>query len=188
MSLAAGRWSDLGPQQSNVNSKRVFKLFVDHAKSPRGASYHYVVVPGVTADQIAKRVSQKHYDDQVLSNERNLQVLYRGTVLAAAFWKAGKLDFYGQTIEVDRPCLLMLAWAPGAIGGAACDCTLSVSNPENETAVVIIKTSLELHGGDEVTPLPDGITQVCVELPGGLAAGSTVSLKLHDETPHWPPD
>ena len=148
----SGRWTDLGFGRSDLVTKQVFDLWIDHGHSPRNASYEYIVLPGATPKQVAQRAANTGL--LVLSNTGDMQAVYseRLKLVEAAFRKAGTLATPLGPVEVDHSCLLMVS--PAAGGGWK----VSASNPENQP--LTLHVSLK---GKSFT----------MELPMGEMAGST---------------
>jgi chondroitin AC lyase len=138
----SGRLQDVGAQTSDVITKRVFKLAIDHGASPHESKYAYSIAPGA---------STKAPSPTIIAHDEKVQAVAAGGTVAAVFWSAGAID----EIEVDRACLLLLDRSTGRV---------SVANPENQPAVVTVKVT--------------GHAPIRVELPDGLEAGSTVTVKL----------
>jgi chondroitin AC lyase len=142
-----GRWSDIGTGSSDLVRREVFNCWIDHGVRPAGASYAYEVAPGATPAQTADRAAKS--PARVIANTSDIQAVAheRLNVLAAAFYKPGKLAARDRAIEVDRPCLLLVEGTK-----------LAVSDPRNQPGIVRIT----LNG-----------KAIDVKLPDGDAAGSS---------------
>jgi chondroitin AC lyase len=142
----SGRWSDIGSGSKEVCTRDVFTLWIDHGAKPRDAGYQYTV----------SIESSPAPDIEVLANTPQVQACRSPSqkVVGIACWSAGKIDLGERhSIEVDRPCMLLLR--PDA---------LSISNPRNAAMQVNVTI-------DQAAPIR-------VELPDGRMAGSTVTLPL----------
>ncbi len=146
----SGTWNEIGVDGSEAVTKEVFNLWIDHGVRPRDATYSYQVYPCVTSSQTADRAANSRIS--TISNTPKQQAVYHEGLhmLAAAFWQAGKLDFAGREIEVDRPCLLLIN-----------DEHAVISNPENHPATANIRL--------------DG-KSIEVKMPDGDAAGSSIAV------------
>src|SRR3546814_16920513 len=76
MQEQTGSWYLISHQSDSPRdpvSKDVFKLWIDHGLRPDGASYEYVVVPGVSAQE----ASELNLADElsILANEAGLQAV-----------------------------------------------------------------------------------------------------------------
>ena len=144
-----GKWSDLGTGPSELMTRKVFNLWIDHGEHPKDASYVYFVLAG----------DSKEPGIDVLANTPEIQAVIerKSNLLGVAFWKAGKLDSSGaKTVEADQPCLVMVQQLTDAM-------RVSVSNPRNQAMHVNITI--------------DGKT-IPFDLPGDLMAGSTVTQEI----------
>jgi chondroitin AC lyase len=148
----SGKWSDIGAGTDEAVSVPVFNLWIDHGKSPKDATYQYLVSPGVTAEQTELRVKQTGF--KVFANSANVQAVYeaKSNRLAIAFWKAGSVKTPLGEMSVDQPCLVLIR-----------DGKAFVSNPVQEAMTVQMKV------GDKAAT---------VELPAGALGGSTVACEL----------
>jgi len=150
-----GRWSDIGAGSSDLVKRNVFNCWIEHGAHPSDATYSYEVFPRTTPEQTADRAAKTQAT--VVANSADMQAVYheRLKLLAVAFWKAGKV----RDIEVDQPCLLLVRKDAGKT-------FVTVSNPENRALTVRVRVA-----GRETV----------VELPGGNAAGSSVTRELVDQ-------
>ena len=141
-----GNWNSSFPTRGDRPAKGdVFSLWIDHGKSPKGASYAYVVYPRSTPEAPA-------YDIKILSNTDAVQAIRAADDLKAVFYDAGKLALgKGRWLEVDEPCLLSIT-----------DGRLTVADPTHRLSALRIK----LNGKTRTVELPSGPSagkQVVVE-------------------------
>jgi chondroitin AC lyase len=160
-----GRWSDIGVGSDKPVTEQVFSLWLDHGARPRGAAYVYVVMPGVSAEEAARRA--KNSGVEVLSNDPTLQAVRvpKLGLVGVVFWSAGRLESGRQTVGVDQPCLLMAQ-------GRGRRLRVSVANPLNEPVRVRVMIGRKVAGENAVRTVAGTI--ITFDLPGGPAAGSTV--------------
>jgi len=140
----------------------VFSLSIDHGKKPKGAKYTYIVAPGVTAK--AMPAYARNPGVEILRNTYSLQAVQHKElrILAAAFYKRGKLSTTeGLTVSVDQPCLLLLREDKKGIRA-------TLSNPTNQ------KLSVNLTVAQEGAAL----VRRKFDLPGGEKAGRSVGARL----------
>ena len=151
-----GAWSEIGTGSSAPETRQVFDLWVDHGVAPRGANYEYTVVPGGTADEVAKVAL--HPDVVVLANSASKQAVYHKTLKLAeiAFRAAGSLLTPLGKVEADHSCLLLVR----QVGSGW---KVTASNPENEPLTLHVAVK-----GKTAT----------IELPGGNFAGSSVLVDV----------
>lgn len=153
-----GRWSDIGSGSSVPVTRNVFNLWIDHGISPHGGSYQYVVLPGSSPQETARRSRSPRI--RILANNADIQAVWNKHLKSGmfAFHQAGSLATPAGTITVDHPCLLMLRrishrWQ------------ISASNPENEALTLRVKVANR---------------QMTMALPGGNFAGSSVTMPLKE--------
>lgn len=79
----------------------VFSIWIDHGKSPEGATYAYTLFPKITEDMMDSTSAI------VLSNTESVQAVALSGNLSAVFYASGEINFDGTTVRVDKPCLLM---------------------------------------------------------------------------------
>ena len=140
----------------------VFSLWIDNGKKPEGAKYAYVVAPGVAAPEMPAYARDPGME--VLGNTASLQAVQHKKlrILAAAFYKPGKLSTTdGLTVSVDQPCLLLLREDKDGIRA-------SLSNPHNQKLTVNLTVA-------RAGAAPVGRK---FELPDGEKAGSSVGARL----------
>ncbi len=154
--LQTGAWSDFGTGPSAPVTMPVFNLWIDHGVAPRDGSYEYVVVPGATAEQVAKAAAGG--DVEVLANSSMTQAVYSKSLKLAeiAFRTGGTVETPVGKVEADHSCLLL-------VRQVAEGWKVTASNPEN--------LALTLH----VTVKGKA---AAIELPGGNFAGSSVSVEV----------
>src|SRR5439155_19666000 len=86
------------------------------------------VSPAATPAQTARHASED--DSLVLANTPQQQAVFhkRLNLLAIAFWQPGRVKFDGDhSLEVDRPCMLLLR-----------DRKIAISNPQNQPGTIKI--------------------------------------------------
>lgn len=151
-----GRWTDFGFGPSELVTLPVFDLWIDHGRSPRGASYQYVVLPGVTAKEMERK--SRSSDVEVLANSAQVQAVYSRRLKLAeiAFREAGTLETPLGRIELDHSCLLMVR--PDDRGWK-----ITASNPDNQALTLHVTVSGK---------------QSAIELPGGNFAGASKSIEF----------
>jgi chondroitin AC lyase len=167
----SGSWHRISTQRSDRRiSLPVFKLWIDHGKSPKDASYAYVVAPDASATEL-KAQSEK-LPIRVIKNTPDLQAARHGRlgVTGVAFYKPGKIDLgRGLTISVDRACLVLLRRKGRAL-------EVSVSNPKNRKLKVTVTMGLGLSG-PRCRQLKSGVSRLVFDLPGGMVAGKSVTQR-----------
>ena len=142
-----GNWIDINYAALNMPdvTKGYFTLWMDHGKNPREATYAYVLLPGLSAEQTARYAEQPTVS--VLANEARVQAVRHDAcgVTGINFWEAGSLPAVG--LSVDAPCSVVIREADGQL-------TIGVSDPTqvNETGVEV---TLDRTVGQLVQENPD---------------------------------
>lgn len=104
-----GRWRDIdkgattGGDTTPV-TRHYTTILLDHGVDPRKARYAYAVLPGASAAQTAGYRLRV----RILANSGTAQVIARGDVLAAVFWRAGTVQTMDGPLAADGPCTLLV--------------------------------------------------------------------------------
>ena len=153
-----GSWRRISkPQSAGPVRRGVLTLWIEHGRRPDGARCAYTVTPEAIALPGVK------VPPRVLSNAERLQAVWieRERLLAVAFYEPGSVEAaQAGRIDVDKPCLVL--WNTRQR-------TLAVSDPTQKLRQV----NVALRGHDEARGKP-----ILVELPTGMAAGSSVVRPL----------
>jgi len=176
-----GRWSDLTAQKrasKEVVTKDVFALWFDHGKRPKSASYEYIVVPGITVEQLGKN-SRDLRGIKIISNTSSIQAV-KNTKLGICqlvFYKPGQANIGdGMSVSVDSRGTAMLQ-----MHGAKVE-KLSVSDPSRKLAKITVTvpgTYTAKGKGFHARPEKDRKrTSIVVDLPQGVYAGKSVTVDL----------
>lgn len=127
-----GNWIEINYAALNMPdiTKGYFTLWTDHGKNPQGATYAYVLLPGLSADQTARYA--EHPTVEILANDARVQAVRHDSygVTGVNFWEAGRLPVAG--IHVDAPCSVVIREADGQL-------TVGVSDPTqvNEAGIEV---------------------------------------------------
>jgi chondroitin AC lyase len=176
-----GRWSDITDQKSiseEIVSEEVFMLWFDHGKSPDSASYEYIVVPDVCEQELME-TSINNRGIEILSNTSTVQAVKNSNlgICQIAFYKAGEIEISkGLKVRMDSQGMAMLKLKGDRIE------ELTISDPSRKLSRVIITVS-DIYNvkGDNFTAFPNinqNNTLILVEVPQGVFAGKSVSIKL----------
>jgi chondroitin AC lyase len=180
-SAQQGRWSDISATKSasdEVVTQDVFLLGIDHGSSPGNDSYQYIVVPGVTQEELTS-TSAGNRNIKILSNTPDLQgVIHNGLgICQLAFYKAGKVEVSdGYFVKMDSQGMAMLKMNGNRIE------KLSVSDPSRKlTRVSLTVPGIYNTKGENFITLPDkeeNTTLIIVDLPTDVYAGSSRTIEL----------
>lgn len=129
-----GNWLSSFPTRGDRPAEgNVFSLWINHGKSPKGATYAYRVVP---------RVGSEEVQSTILSNTEIVQAVACEGMIYAVFYEAGKLKVgKKRTIETDGPCLIQVS-----------DSLLTVADPTHTLDTLRIR----LNGKSYKVKLPQG--------------------------------
>lgn len=162
----SGSAYDINQTRSNDTVTRdVFSLQVNHGPRPSGATYAYVVVPGIDAGEMGSYAADVPVT--VLSNTPSLQAVRHDglRMTQAAFYEPGSLAIDAQlSADVHAPALFMLQELPGGM-------RLSAANPRNEAMTLRADIRRTFSDGDE-------FSRITMRLPDGDLAGQSVVRTL----------
>ncbi len=153
----------------------VFALWLDHGKSPRGAGYEYIVVPGIQAGEVAEYRAGSSVS--IVANTPALQAVSHQVLGLSQiiFYEAGEVEAApGLRVAVDRPGMVMIHSSEGRIE------RITVADPARKHDSLHLRISAELTGsGEEWTSRWDANqkhSDLRVDLPGGKYAGKSVTI------------
>ncbi|WP_158530542.1 polysaccharide lyase 8 family protein [Algoriphagus yeomjeoni] len=158
-----GAWSEINSNSSSkIIEKDVFKLWIDHGKNPKEASYAYILLPGV---ENAQELTNKNISSVViLQNSPEVQAVQdkKNGLLGVVFYKKGKFYWENNRLETSQPVLVQL------------------ENTEGKTwKVTLSEPTQKLTGALEIKLQLEGIEKIITfELPEGDMAGSSVSQSI----------
>lgn len=178
-----GRWSDITDQKNisaEIVTEKVFALWFDHGGSPDNASYQYIVVPNVS-EQALDQSSKNNRAIEILSNTPDLQAVKNNTlgICQLAFYRAGTVDIAdGSTFGMDSQGMAMLKMEDKRIT------ELTVADPSRKLRrIMLTLPGLYEVEDDQVVTFSNDVyeqTTIIVNLPQGVYAGKSVSIKLRD--------
>jgi chondroitin AC lyase len=170
----SGTWNyinDVYPA-SEIDTKNVFSLWVDHGSYVSNGSYQYVVVPEITSTaldsySLALPVS-------VRSNTTTVQAVEHADlgVVEAVFYAAGTFTCAdGMIITVDQPCIVLVRKLLNQF-------KVCVANPKNAALAVNVDINRHLTGSGSTWDAGTRFTRIPFSLPSGWDAGRSVVLVL----------
>jgi chondroitin AC lyase len=128
--LRKGTWKAVDTQYTDTLVKgQVFFARVEHGSKASAASYAYAVVPGVSADSMARWAARKPVS--VAMNTPRVQAIQEGSWRGMVFHVADTATFGdGMKVAVDRPCVLIRSETAGGVlwTAAAPDRTVGTLN------------------------------------------------------------
>ncbi len=176
-----GRWSDISAALTapdELVTQDVFLLGINHGNRPRNASYQYIVVPGVTTEELVA-TSANNRNIIILSNTPEIQaVKHNGLgICQIAFYKGGEVEIAsGASVRMDSQGMAMLKMNGNRIA------ELTVSDPSRMlTRMTITVPGIYNSGGDNYKTFPnleENNTMILVDLPKDVYAGKSVTIEL----------
>lgn len=122
----SGSWFDInGNYSSDLITKDVFNLSIDHGVQPTAAKYAYILVPGL--QNAAQAQAYNVNEIEILSNSDSVQAVYnkKSKVYGFVFLKACAFKADQLVIEVDAPCAVIVKDVENATA------VVHVSDPSN---------------------------------------------------------
>lgn len=176
-----GRWSDITDQKNiskELVSEEVFMLGFNHGNKPNGASYQYIVVPDISEQQLMAN-SSNNRQIEILANTPDLQAVKHNKlgIIQMACYKAGVIEIAkGIKVSMDSQGMAMLKMRDTQLQ------ELTVADPSRK----LNRISLTVPGiyktkGEGFVTMPNAAqntTLIIVDLPQGVYAGKSVSIKL----------
>lgn len=125
-----GNWAKINFNYSAAEvSIPVFNLTINHGKSPQGASYAYIIVPGVnnTTDLKSKpevKIERNDADIQAVSNEKL-------GLIQIVFFKPGMFDNGKTKVKAVKPCVVQIQKKNGKV------VDMQIADPKNQETLKI---------------------------------------------------
>lgn len=144
-----GNWHDINNNGVNaVVSRDIFSLWFDHGKSVTNGTYAYIIVPGKTAIEM-----QDYYtagNIELLANTASVQAVHHKTlgIYGIIFYSATTFTGGDISVEVDRPCVLLLK-------DKTSYAELNVADPAQAQARINVKTKIPATAADWITTVCD---------------------------------
>lgn len=107
--LQTGSWSAInGSGSKEITEGKVFKAWINHGVKPVDSTYTYIVVPGVSAEEMKSIHINENI--KVISNTKNVQAVYHNGIdhLQAIFYQPGELRMNGFYLKTDGACALLI--------------------------------------------------------------------------------
>lgn len=177
---ATGSWWRINKQADSPQEeikRDVFKLWIDHGERPTDASYEYIVVPATSVEKLEQGRSRKNV--LILSNTPEIQAVGNKqlNIFQIVFYKAGEIALSENlNLISDSPGIVMLKTDGEKVK------TISLSDPNRELSRMHISVSGKIETrGENFTSVWDSkekVSEITVDLPQGVDAGKSVTIKL----------
>ena len=175
-----GSWYKVNRQTDSPKeeiSNNIFKLWIDHGSRVENGSYSYIVIPAVAEDEMDQ--FEDSHDIEILSNTPDLQAVknIKLNIYQLVFYKSSKIELSNNLrLVMDSPGLIMIKDSPQKITG------ITVSDPSRKLGKIHFSISEKIEeNGENYTAIwnvKDGLTDISVELPQGVYAGKSVTIKF----------
>ncbi len=153
-----GSWFKInGSGLKETTEGKVFKLWLNHGVKPADSSYSYIVVPGVSTDEMAK---YKRDEISIIVNTDSVQAVQHCGLkqLQIVFYKAGTVTGKDMKVKADKPCVILLSLSAN---------TITVADPYQKSSELVVTIKKQ-----------DAEKKIICQLPGGNFSGSSVSFKI----------
>jgi len=176
-----GRWSDITDQKNistELVSEKVFALWYDHGNRPRNGSYQYLVVPAVSVEELNK-TSNTNRGIEVLANNQDIQAVKSDKlgICQIAYYKSGDVEISNDLkVRMESQGMVMLKTDGKLIN------ELTVSDPSRKLGKIMVTVSGIYNSSGEtfktILNNNENNTLILVDLPQGVYAGKSVTIKL----------
>lgn len=160
-----GSWYEINRSKSRqMEVLPVFSLWIDHGLHPDNASYEYIVVPGISPQELEAYVAR--HDVVTLRNTSELQAVWHAQLhmLQTVFWTPGSVTTpSGLVVSVDQPAVLLVKEQGD---------TVEITAASLEYAPV--RLNVRVASASANSPA----TQVQFTLPGGDMAGQSLTKQM----------
>lgn len=178
--LASGSWFKVNRQSDSPRDEirgDVFKLWIDHGKRPRNASYEYIVLPSTGEAELAAKAS--NCPVEIIANTVHMQaVRHNGlNISEAVFYKAGELQVTGDIkVGIDSPGVILVKTDGRNIS------SVSVADPSRKLNRIHLTVNRKITAtGDHFKANWDeakGTSEITIDLPQSAYAGKSVTVNL----------
>ncbi len=176
-----GRWSDITDQKNisdELITEDVFMMYFNHGNRPGNASYQYIVVPGVSSQELTETAG-KNRNIEILSNTSEIQAVKHKElgICQMAFYKSGEVEISGGlNVRLDSQGMVMLKVEENKIK------ELTVSDPSRKLNRILVTISgIYNSAGEGLMTFPDKTrnkTLLVVDLPQGVYSGKSVTVRF----------
>lgn len=153
-----GTWKHINNAQSDKKiSKEVFCMYFDHGIKPKDASYTYIILPNQKGSSEIRNYRQA---SEIVSNSPDIQAVFHKElgILQVVFYEAGKLEYKGINIKVDKPCVIMINGVNSSM------VTMHISDPAQTKSV--INTEVQTPNMDKALKIVSNFSEVDSEYAG----------------------
>jgi chondroitin AC lyase len=177
---ATGSWYKINHQSDSPKDEvnlDVFKLWLDHGKSPENAKYQYIVVPSTSEQEMNNTSGNRNIE--ILSNTSDIQaVRHSGLNLCQiVFYKAGEIEIAtGLKIGIDSPGIVMLKTDGQAVK------KITVADPTRKLSRIHLNVSgkVEKNGKNYKALWEEStnMSEISIDLSQDVYAGKSTTLEF----------
>ena len=177
---ATGSWYKINHQSDSPKDEvkvDVFKLWLDHGKSPENANYQYIVIPS-TSELEMNHISGNR-NIEILSNTSDIQaVRHSGLNLCqVVFYKAGEIEVApGLKISIDSPGMLMARMTGSTVN------KITVADPTRKLSRIHLTVSGKIEkSGKNFKVFWDeskSTSEISIDLPQDVYAGKSATIEF----------
>lgn len=145
-------------------------VWIDHGKCPAGASYSYIMLPGITKEEL--RQYEQNCPVQIWENNRMVQAAAygSGTIVAMNFWYAGQCRGF-----VAEQALSMVVEALGS------EIKVGISDPtqvQERLCITLPYGDCQVYSADEEIEVVYGESGIRIQINTRQSAGRTFTAYL----------
>lgn len=174
-----GSWSGINRQagiSTQEVSREIFKLWINHGTHPQNETYEYVVIPGVPARSLDKRV--KNIQVETIKNSNEIQAVRHKklNIVQAVFYQPGTLKItHKLSLSTENPCIIILEYDKDV------PVKITVSDPNRYLESLSFSLSAKVQSRPDMSSDWDeekGVSRLTVKLPAGIYAGESKVIRL----------
>ena len=178
--VATGSWFLVNQQSDSPKDEvrgDVFKLWFDHGKRPKDATYQYIVLPAATENDLIKMSGNNSLE--IVANTTEMQaVKHKGlNMCQVVFHKAGDIQVSDKLkIGIDSPGIIMVKTDGQSVK------SISVAYPSRKLKRIHLTLSQKVNAkGEDFKASWDeakNLSEISIDLPQTVYAGKSVSINL----------
>ncbi len=171
-----GNWSDIGTFEGE-STENYMEMWFDHGATPSDASYGYVLLPGMTADETADYAENPKV--VVLMNNSKAQAVYHEElgITGINFWEDEETTV-GDVTSDKKASVMIKEEENGQLTVAVSDPTMKNKGTIRVTLHRPIASDIELDDNVFCKILEDGSAELLFQMEGTNGASSTARLQL----------
>jgi chondroitin AC lyase len=174
-----GSWYSINHQSDSPRgevTKEIFKLWFNHGSKPNGATYQYMVVPGIKAEELNNQPERRI---QVLSNSTSIQAVRHIALNLSelVFYQSGQVEISkGLTVGMEGPGLVLVQ----SDGASFKNITVADPSRKLNRMHLTVNARIDKSGANFKTIWNEfkGVTEISIDLPQTVYAGKSVKVEF----------